>query len=101
MNLVMDIYTMCKDIPESEKYHMISQLQRCSTSIPANIAEGHGRNSIKDFQRFLFIARGSAFELETFLILAERVHAIETQELQKNTQEIQKMISGLIKSISN
>lgn len=99
MLLVEDIYTLCMSLPESEKYNMTSQIKRCVSSIPANIAEGHGKKSFKDFKNYLFISRGSSYELETFLILIERIYKIDTKQEQGKTVEIQKMISGLIKSL--
>jgi four helix bundle protein len=68
--LVKDIYILTESFPNSEKYGITSQIQRAVISIPANIAEGSGRGSNKDFSRFLDIAIASAFELETEIILS-------------------------------
>ena len=65
MDLVVDVYKLMKQLPESEKYGLISQIKRSSISIPSNIAEGAGRASTKEFIRFLDIATGSLSELET------------------------------------
>jgi four helix bundle protein len=68
--LVKDIYNLVADFPEDEKFEITSQIKRATISISSNIAEGAGRNSDKDFIRFLDIANGSAFELETQLYLS-------------------------------
>ena len=66
------IYNLCQKLPKNEEYILASQMKRASISIPTNIAEGASRRSKKDFRRFLEIALGSAFELETELIIDQR-----------------------------
>ena len=68
MEIWKETYLLTKHLPAEEKYGISSQINRASSSIPANIAEGSSRDSKKDFARFLQIALGSSFELETFLI---------------------------------
>ena len=68
MEIWKEVYLLSKELPTEEKYGIVSQINRASFSIPANIAEGSSRDSKKDFARFLQIALGSSFELETFLI---------------------------------
>lgn len=100
--LVKDIYEITVTFPTSEKYGLISQLRRCVVSIPANIAEGSGRNTDKDFSHFLNISLGSAYELETLLILSFDVKLISSEQLEDLTtkiSEIQKMTFGLIKTL--
>ena len=65
MILLTDIYTVTKTFPASEIYGLTSQLRRSAVSIPSNIAEGYGRNSTNDYKRFLQIAVGSLYELQT------------------------------------
>ena len=100
--LVKDIYEVTADFPSSEKYGLVSQLRRCAVSIPTNIAEGSGRNTDKDFAQFLNISLGSAYELETLLILSLDVKLInehQLNELSPKISEIQKMTHGLIKTL--
>lgn len=97
IELSVDVYELTKSYPETEKFGLTSQIQRCSTSIASNIAEGSSRLSNKDFARFLQIDLGSAFELETQLIISKRVHNLEQNKINKlidRVVEIQKMING-------
>lgn len=63
------VYQLTKKLPSEERYELVSQMRRCSVSVPANIAEGFGRNTSKDTIQFLHISRGSLYELETYFIL--------------------------------
>ena len=78
IDIVEDIYRVVGSFPKNEQYGLVSQMNRCSVSIPSNIAEGSGRGSNKDFSRFLSISLSSAFELETQLIIANRIGFINT-----------------------
>ena len=71
MELAKSIITICSDMPAEERFGISSQLKRSAISIPSNIAEGSSRSSEKEFLRFIEIALGSAFELETQIILAK------------------------------
>lgn len=71
LQLAFDLYKTTKEFPTHERYGLISQINRCIVSIPSNIAEGSSRNSTKDFGRFLEMALGSSFELETQLLIAQ------------------------------
>ena len=73
MELAEQVYHLSQRFPKHEMYGLISQIQRAAVSIPANIAEGHARGGTKDFLRHLAIAQGSLAELETHLMLAERI----------------------------
>jgi four helix bundle protein len=93
--LTKKIYILCKDISSDEKFELISQIKRCAVSIPSNIAEGSGRNSNKEFNHFLGIALGSAFELQIQLILVKELSILSTvfaDEILQELSEIQKMI---------
>ena len=71
MSLTKDVYLSTAQFPASEKYGLISQINRAAVSIPSNIAEGASRESVKDFSHFISIALGSAYELETQIPLSE------------------------------
>src|SRR3972149_3113769 len=73
MQLAEEVYRLSQQFPKHETYGLSSQIQRAPVSVPANIAEGHAIGSTKDFARFLGIAQGSLAELETHLMLAERI----------------------------
>ncbi len=83
MDLAQTIYATTKKFPKEEMYALSSQMQRAAVSIPSNIAEGAGRSTNKDFANFLSIAIGSCFELQTQILLSERLHYI-TEEIRDN-----------------
>ncbi len=100
--LVKDIYLLLANFPDVEKFGIISQMKRAVVSIPSNIAEGSGRSSDKEFVRFLDIALGSAFELETQLYLSFDLSFISNKELNDillKLTEIEKMIHGFKKRL--
>jgi len=100
--LVKEVYELTTLFPSEEKYGLISQIRRCVVSMPANISEGSGRNTDKDFAHFLNISLGSAYELETLLTLSLDLKLISEEQLepiQFKISEIQKMTFGLIKTL--
>lgn len=104
MELVDAIYSFVEAFPNTEKYGLRSQITRSAVSIPSNIAEGASRNSEKDFARFLEIALGSAFELETQLIIAKRRKYISTTHVEESILKLtslQKRIYALRRKIIN
>ena len=104
VSLVTKLYIELKGLPQSERYGLYSQMTRAAVSIPSNIAEGSGRRSDKDYRRFLDIALGSSFELETQLIIVQNLNYIEEDRIQLLLDEllkIQKMLQGLIKAVSH
>ena len=98
--LAVAVYELSSSVPQSEKFGLISQVQRAVVSIPSNIAEGYRRNNPKEYKQFLGIALGSAAEVETQLILISDIYAIDTTELQDKTIEVQKILSTIIRKIS-
>ena len=91
-----EIYVATSSFPDSEKFGLTNQLRRASVSVPSNIAEGCSRSSNKDFSRFLEIAMGSIYEIETQLLIAFDlgfINKIKLDELISNLEAIIKMIS--------
>ena len=102
IELNKEIYNVTQNFPGSEKYGLSSQMQRSGVSIPSNIAEGSSRSSERDFCRFLEIALGSAFELETQLIISHELHFIteaDFREVLEELHSLQKQINSLISTI--
>lgn len=96
-NLVKDIYRVSSTFPSSEQYGLINQINRSSVSIPSNIAEGCSRSSNKDFKRFIDIALGSAFELETQLIISKELNFVS----QDNYSILMEKLNHLQRSINS
>lgn len=98
IKLVTDVYNVCSLLPDSEKYGLIAQMQRASVSIPSNIAEGCSRKSDIEFARYLEISLGSAFELETQLIIISELKLLNLdhslKELFSQIEKVQKMINS-------
>ncbi|PYV45967.1 MAG: diversity-generating retroelement protein bAvd family protein [Acidobacteria bacterium] len=102
MDLVVECYRITNLLPKNEIYGLASQIQRAAVSIPANIAEGHGRDHLGDYLHHLSVANGSLMELETHLLLLPRLSYVSSNELERAftlTDEIGKMLSGLSKSL--
>jgi four helix bundle protein len=101
--VTLAIYRMTQRFPEEEMYGLTSQIRRAAVSIAANIAEGCGRRSDREFRRFLQIARGSASELEYHLLLARDLRFPSAQEytsVQAAVAEVQRMLTALVKSLT-
>src|SRR3989339_986862 len=99
MELVKMVYQISKLLPTSEKYSLASQITRAVVSIPSNIAEACSRNSQKEFKRYLEIALGSAYELETQLLCIQKLKMIEINQIDNVLiilNEEQKMINSFI-----
>jgi four helix bundle protein len=95
--IAIDVYFLTKNFPSDEKFGLMAQLRRAAISIPSNIAEGAGRNNDSEFNHFLGIATGSAYELETQLIIAQEVSLIENEKAENTLEkvnELKKMLYG-------
>lgn len=104
VDLVTLVYLLTSKFPDEEKYGLTSQIKRSSVSISSNIAEGYGRNYTKDYARFLQMARGSLFEMQTQLQIAVNLDFIKEKDLEEIlslSNEIEKMLNVLIKKILN
>ena len=102
--LTLDVYSSVANFPVDERFGLTSQIKRAAGSIPMNIAEGCGRSSDKDFCRFLYVAFGSANELEYQIILSVELgfmDKIKGQTLLIQIEEVKKMLNGLITKLNN
>jgi len=95
INIVSNIYKLTSEFPDEEKFGLVSQLRRCSVSIPSNIAEGYGRNSDADLSRFLNISRGSSYELETQLIISHELGYISSKQLEMLSIKLDNLQGGI------
>ena len=99
MDLVEEVYRISRLLPKDERYALSDQLRRAVVSIPSNIAEGYGRYGMKEYARFLNIARGSKYEMETQLLICVRLQFIAESEISKSMNlcnEIGKMLNAMI-----
>lgn len=102
MDLVIDIYRLTKELPKSEAFGLISQLQRAAVAIPSNIAEGQKRAYKKEFIQFLHVAYGSGAELETQIEICKRLYKdknINYNNIVAELESIMKMLNSLIRSL--
>ncbi|HCF94156.1 MAG TPA: four helix bundle protein [Verrucomicrobia bacterium] len=103
MDLVAMVYQVTKTFPREELYGLTNQLRRAAVSIPSNIAEGQARNSTAEFRNFLSIARGSLAEVETQLLIAERLNYIDSGKLRELLiiqTEVNKMTNALMSKLA-
>lgn len=104
MKLVTEIYQTTRSFPSEELYALTSQLRRSAISIPSNIAEGYGRRSTLDYKRFLKIAVGSIFELQTQIEIASNLKYLSSElfgHLSHAAKEIELMLLSLINKLIN
>jgi four helix bundle protein len=102
IELVVECYEVSRQFPEAERFSLTSQVRRAASSIPANIAEGRGRGTTKNFLNFLAITNGSLAELDTHLELAVRLQFISRESkhsLQLRMDEVGRMLTGLRQSL--
>jgi four helix bundle protein len=100
--LAKDIYVLTRSFPREETFSLVQQMRRAAVSILCNIAEGRGRRTRPDYRHFVLIARGSAFELETQIIIASDIGYVAeatAEPLAQRTAEIARMLSGLVRYI--
>jgi four helix bundle protein len=97
MEIAKLVYLITSKFPKEELYGLTQQIRRSAVSIPSNIAEGAARNSRKEFIQFLHISLGSLAELETQLLLSEKLGFLQIKEIENDVERIRKMLIGLIK----
>ena len=98
VDLAVECYRLAGRLPRTEMYSLTSQIQRAAVSIPANIAEGHGREHLGDYLHHLSAANGSLMELETHLLIAARLTYFKSDDLKTvllQTAEVGRMLNGL------
>ncbi len=103
VSFVTRIYELTRSFPSEERFGLISQIRRCSVSIPSNIAEGHGRYSTNDYIRFLRIAIGSLCELQTQLLIASNLGFLASenfQELEGTSRDLERMLTSLVRKLT-
>lgn len=103
MDIAVDVYRLTQDYPRDEQFGLTSQTRRAASSVPANIAEGYGRNSKASYVNFLRIAQGSLKELETHVLLAERVGMARsegTTDILGRCNRLGKMLGSLITKVA-
>lgn len=103
MDIVADVYELTKQFPSEEMYGLTNQVRRAAVSIPANIAEGFRRYHPKEHKQFLAIARGSAAELETELLIARRLGYISEDGLEMLSSKLEslgRMVTAILRKFS-
>jgi len=104
MDFVEAVYRATAVFPKEEIYGLTRQMRRAAVSIPSNIAEGQGRKSPREFHRFLSVAHGSLRELETQILIAERLEYVDSSarsNLMNSAGEIGRLLNGLMNSLSH
>lgn len=100
--LVKEVYLLTASFPIGERFGLVSQMDRAAVSIPSNIAEGYGRSTTQDYLKFLRIARGSAYELETQLVLAVDLGLCDDARARRIAgllQEVIRVLQGLVTAL--
>jgi len=100
--IALEIYQLTQNLPQQEIYGLTSQMRRASSSVPANIVEGCGRESDAEFKRFLIIAQGSANELEYFTVLAKDLGYLDESiftKLNDSVDKVRRSLNSLIKKL--
>ena len=104
MDLVVACYAAAKNFPSDERFGLTTQLQRAAVSVPANIAEGHGRTHLKEYLNHISIAYGSLMEIETHVQIAERLNYLSSEcvgKLLSDTERLGRMLNGLKRSLES
>ncbi|MDD7304272.1 MAG: four helix bundle protein [Bacteroidaceae bacterium] len=104
IDLAETVYLYTRQFPKEETFAMVSQMRRSATSIPMNVAEGYARYYYKETLHFLYIAVGSAAELDTQVIICKRIGYLDDSQaffLEQQITSIRKMLNALIKSLKN
>ena len=101
MKLVEYVYTITKSLPKEENFNLSSQLRRAAVSVPSNIAEGCARKSNKELLNFCYIALGSLAEIETQLIIMNKIYHTDVNNVIMQTEKTKKILLGFIRFLKN
>ena len=104
MALVTEVYSSLKSLPKDEIYGLSSQIKRSAVSVPCNIAEGYGRGSKNDYTRYLRVARGSLYELQTQLEICTNLKFLDESAVAgmiEKSREIERMLSSLVAKVQD
>ncbi len=102
VDVSLQVYQVTSLFPDGERFGLVAQLRRASVSLPSNIAEGYGRGTRPDYLRFLRMTRGSLYEVETQLLIAQRLGYVKSdafESLDAKVKELGRVLAGLIRSI--
>ena len=100
MDLVVEVYALCASLPDTERYGLSSQICRAAVSVPSNIAEGHGRRSTPDYAKFLSYSLGSVREVQTLLLVIERLNLVpNTERLVADADRVAALVYSLQRAI--
>ena len=103
MDLVDRVYQLTAKFPAAEQWGLVSQMRRAAVSVPSNIAEGYGRQATGEYRHHLSIARGSLLELETQMLISQRLKLLDEDQLDhvlREIDELNKMLTTLISKLS-
>ncbi|MBN2135613.1 MAG: four helix bundle protein [Acidobacteria bacterium] len=101
IDLVEKIYQVTREFPKEEIYGLTSQIRRAGISIPSNIAEGAARKNTKEYIQFLYIALGSLSELETQLVISQRLNYIDSDSIFEDVEKLRRKLLNLIKYMNS
>lgn len=104
MELAVEVYEKTSQLPREETYGLRGQMRRAAVSVPSNVAEGEGRRLKRDHARFLGMARGSLYELQTHVEICRRLHYLpdnEADELFEHSTRVAQLVNGTLRSVVN
>jgi four helix bundle protein len=101
MTLVTEVYAVTRTFPKEELFGLVSQMRRSAVSVPSNIAEGQGRLTRGELRQFLGTAKGSLFELETQILIAQNLGYLkDTTRILEQLSEVARLLNGLLSSLT-
>ena len=101
IDLVEQVYQITKDFPKEELYSLTVQIRRAAVSVPSNIAEGAARKNKKEYVQFLYIALGSLSELETQIIISQKLKYLDSDSIFEDVEKLRRKLLNLIKYLNS